>query len=56
MSTENALYKPPQWLKIKVFLQARLKISVSGIWNLGCNPYFWMDHWVCGTVHAFNQI
>lgn len=41
--------------KIEVFPQTRLKISVSGIWNLGCSTCSWMDHWVCDTGHAFNQ-
>ena len=30
--------------------------SVSGIWKLGRSPCFWMDHWVFGTDHNFNQI
>ena len=42
--------------KIKVFPWAKLKILVSGIWNLGCCPCFWTNHWVCDIVHAFNHI
>ena len=34
---------------IKVIPKARLKISVSGIWNSGCSPCFWIDHWEYGT-------
>ena len=41
---------------MEVFPEVRLKATVSGVWNLGCSPCFQMDHWLCGTVHAFNQI
>lgn len=33
-----------------------MKILVSGTWDLDRSPCFGMDHWVCGIVHAFNQI
>lgn len=42
-------------LEIDVSPQERVEISGPGVWKLGWNTCFWMDHGVCVTKHALHK-